>query len=271
MPTYVIDHLKRAVAPPPPLGDLSATGSSEMEDTGKLSNAAGSVATARTHTTGKSSGRRMSASTARTSVHYLSANSRKCLPFFSRGGVQPHKPPMALPGHYDPVTKQCVVKNDLQEQSQKNHHYVDGDGDGAVSRVEFARWFWRKQGRCPKEAEWQAFAAADVNQDGTITNMEFENYLARTFGPKAKPRDEKEEMSLEDSLDEFTDMYKQIHQSPRDKYRKPQTSSQVVGWDGREQKKFAKPTCSPRQHMPRKTCPETQFGTVYACVATEAS
>ena len=66
-----------------------------MEDTGKLSNAAGSVATARTHTTGKSSGRRMSASTARTSVHYLSANSRKCLPFFSRGGVQPHKPPMA--------------------------------------------------------------------------------------------------------------------------------------------------------------------------------
>ena len=101
--------------------------------------------------------------------------------------------------------------------------------------------------------------------------MEFENYLARTFGPKAKPRDGKEEMSLEDSLDEFTDMYKQIHQSPRDKYRKPQTSSQVVGWDGREQKKFAKPTCSPRQHMPRKTCPETQFGTVYACVATEAS
>ena len=78
-------------------------------------------------------------------------------------------------------------------------------------------------------------------------------------------------MSLEDSLDEFTDMYKQIHQSPRDKYRKPQTSSQVVGWDGREQKKCAKPTCSPRQHMPRKTCPETQFGTVYACVATEAS
>ena len=36
--------------------------------------------------------------------------------------------------------------------------------------------------------------------------MEFENYLARTFGPKAKPRDEKEEMSLEDSLDEFTDI-----------------------------------------------------------------
>jgi hypothetical protein len=58
-------------------------------------------------------------------------------------------------------------------------------------------------------------------------------------------------------------MYSQIHLSPRDKYKKPQTSSQAVGWEQRDAVHLKKPQCSPRQHRPRLTCPETDFANAY--------
>lgn len=58
-------------------------------------------------------------------------------------------------------------------------------------------------------------------------------------------------------------MYSQIHLSPRDKYKKPQTSSQAVGWEQRDAVNLKKPQCSPRQHRPRLQCPETNFANAY--------
>jgi hypothetical protein len=58
-------------------------------------------------------------------------------------------------------------------------------------------------------------------------------------------------------------MYNQIHQSPRDKYKKPQTSSQAVGWETRDAVTHTRPQCSPRQHRPRLQCAETNFANAY--------
>lgn len=58
-------------------------------------------------------------------------------------------------------------------------------------------------------------------------------------------------------------MYSQIHLSPRDKYKKPQTSSQAVGWEQRDAVNLKKPQCSPRQHRPRLQCAETTFANAY--------
>ena len=50
---------------------------------------------------------------------------------------------------------------------------LDVDGDGAVSRAEFAAWHQREVGAAPSEAEWQAFAEADADDDGAVSLQEF--------------------------------------------------------------------------------------------------
>lgn len=65
-------------------------------------------------------------------------------------------------------------------------------------------------------------------------------------------------------------MYKQIHQSPRDKYKKPQTSAQAVGLERTWAQSINKPKCSPRQHRPRLQCAETNFANAHV-EATNAS
>ena len=124
-----------------------------------------------------------------------------------RGAVadaQELKPPMQVPGRYDPQTRRCVV--DKPNLVAGKGHWIDGDGDSAVSKAEFARWFWRRQGRSPNDAEWSAFQRADTDRNGTIDIKEFEAFLREKFGPKAVPRDAEQVKSLEDSLDEFSEV-----------------------------------------------------------------
>jgi Ca2+-binding EF-hand superfamily protein len=111
---------------------------------------------------------------------------------------------MQVPGRYDPETRRCVV--DKPELVAETGHWIDADGDDTVSKAEFARWFWRRQGRSPNDAEWSAFQRADVDRNGTIDVKEFEAFLREKFGPKAVPRDEEQVKSLEDSLDEFSEV-----------------------------------------------------------------
>jgi len=120
--------------------------------------------------------------------------------------AQELKPPMQMPGHYDPQTRRCVTDPHYTPGPNVAEHYVDADGDKLVSKTEFARWFWRRQGRCPNNEEWTAFQRADVDRSGTIDIQEFENFVKAKFGPKAIPRHSEQEKSVEDSLDEFTDV-----------------------------------------------------------------
>jgi hypothetical protein len=55
------------------------------------------------------------------------------------------KPPMQVPGRFDIETGQVVV--DKPELQKKSEHFIDIDGDGTISKMEFARWFWHKKGR----------------------------------------------------------------------------------------------------------------------------
>ena len=56
---------------------------------------------------------------------------------------------------------------------------LDVDGDGAVSRAEFAEWHEREGGAAPTEGEWRAFAEADADGDGAVSLREFEAFAAR--------------------------------------------------------------------------------------------
>lgn len=134
------------------------------------------------------------------SVHYLSAQSRQCLPlpFFSphRRELQ-HRPPSShsqiaasaagraeisltvslslarasrlrdracsRAAHELPLTlaprrrwqlPTPSVNYDRASNGGVGIHYVDADNDQLVSKTEFARWFWRRQGRCPNNHEW---------------------------------------------------------------------------------------------------------------------
>ena len=111
---------------------------------------------------------------------------------------------MQVPGRYDPETRRCVV--DKPGLAEAGGHWVDEDGDQTVSKTEFARWFWRCQGRCPNNSEWTAFQRADKDKNGTIDLKEFEEFLKQNFGPKAVPRESEQNKSVEESLDEFTDV-----------------------------------------------------------------
>ena len=111
---------------------------------------------------------------------------------------------MQVPGRYDPQTRRCIVdKPGLKAEAE---HWIDADDDSTVSKAEFARWFWRRQGRCPNNEEWCAFQRADTDRNGTIDIKEFEAYLHAKFGPRAVPRDTEQHKTLEDSLDEFSEV-----------------------------------------------------------------
>lgn len=118
--------------------------------------------------------------------------------------AQELKPPMQVPGRYDPETRRCVL--DKPELKEQQVHWVDGDGDKTVSKAEFSRWFWRRQGRCPSNAEWGVFQRADTDQNGTIDLDEFEAFIRETFGAQAVPREHEQQKTLEDSLDEFSEV-----------------------------------------------------------------
>jgi hypothetical protein len=89
--------------------------------------------------------------------------------------------------------------------------------------------------------------------------------LRKTYGKSAVAVEVALHQSIDDSLDEFQVMYNLTQASPRERYKQPQTSSQVVGWDElRRRKPEEQPLCSPRQRYPRTNCPETDYAMRYA-------
>jgi Ca2+-binding EF-hand superfamily protein len=55
---------------------------------------------------------------------------------------------------------------------------ADTDGDGFVSKSEFAAYRLKQCGQAPSPDDWKAFYAADDNSDGRISRSEFETYVS---------------------------------------------------------------------------------------------
>ena len=68
---------------------------------------------------------------------------------------------MQVPGTYIPSTVKgeagevVIYKPELYKKAV---HFADIDGDGKISKMEFARWFWRRQSRGPNANDWAAFS-----------------------------------------------------------------------------------------------------------------
>ena len=63
---------------------------------------------------------------------------------------------------------------------------MDRDGDGIVTKTEFTEWHIKRRGAPPSEEELQKFYEADEDEDGTMTQAEFQRCasLLKTTGGK---------------------------------------------------------------------------------------
>jgi Ca2+-binding EF-hand superfamily protein len=59
---------------------------------------------------------------------------------------------------------------------------ADTDGDGFVSKAEFAAYRLKQCGQAPSPDDWKAFYAADGNGDARISRAEFESFVASQWG-----------------------------------------------------------------------------------------
>jgi hypothetical protein len=65
-----------------------------------------------------------------------------------------------------------TVKENATFMSQTAFAECDTDGDGQLSKDEFAVWHREHSNRDPTDAEWKHFHEADKNGDGSISRLE---------------------------------------------------------------------------------------------------
>jgi hypothetical protein len=92
-----------------------------------------------------------------------------------------------------PDTPEPACELGLMEALFVDFSSADTDGDGFVSKAEFASYRQKQTGAAPTADDWKAFYACDRNADGQISRAEFEQFKESTSvsssgGGGGKPR-----------------------------------------------------------------------------------